>query len=963
MEGRFGHSFAQVRVHGGPIVQRAGMALRARAYTLGTHIGWPQPVSEAHSTASLQLLAHELAHVVQQQGPRQAAVQDRRLEAEAEGAARATGEERPPRLSTGQAEHLACSLDEWLHTTPDLRSRSDTEIDDDIDQIEEWLARQTSTSDDSIALERGLGLLRDELGRRNRSIAKSARARPKRAPPQRKAPAEQPVSPMPRVLAERSSRQLEDGDELRDEVDRITAWLRRGDLTRPDREVLEVTLANLSPAYADERARRRGQRQADLVHRALSAGTELADARANLLAHVARIDSIAALPGEPGVSYLMLGSEIVRMDSAKVARLRERLMQDFDTAAARIHGITERVQADWEDMRTHNYDDQYIVGFLVSTWNGESAMDIHERLMVHVVDSNNSLSRYRKARSHGTALRPMAAALADAAGQADRSRETFDSGRDRLYGAAGDILSGLVIIREVGMLAGMALTAGLAAPAVAGVVGVSGLGATGLVATGATAVGTSTVVAGTGAVMRGAPALAGGLLAGQDAGEAFRHARSEAYTGARQGAALGLGAGAAVGVGRALGVGSTTLSRSQQFGRAAVAQGSGNFLASTGSALAEGKEAGDALKAGALSVPLSLLGTGLNQATGSLRSPVLMHGVQAAGNTAIGAGGAAMAGGTRDEILMGGALGLTGWLSGGALNPHAQVAHRLGAGWGRSTRMSALGKARALTLGVHLGTSDALPVASGLRSASPMLPLAGPAGRVSGLSEPASSAPLTQPRQPGRPGAAVPATRTDARRPLPPDVADEFVDRLFSAENPFTLDISARRAARIASGEKNFRLDHPITFDFDEPLAVGAASKPQRAVARALDPHNRELKDPRTNRDTKHVLEDPRDIGRGRERRSPISVADDPEALFTRRFDEITEMRQVFDEAVARTGSPGRLKPTALKDAINRNIRDIIGNGRSPAGIAVRDALHRLGFERVPGQGLTAVRQAPESSP
>ena len=87
-----------------------------------------------------------------------------------------------------------------------------------------------------------------------------------------------------------------------------------------------------------------------------------------------------------------------------------------------------------------------------------------------------------------------------------------------------------------------------------------------------------------------------------------------------------------------------------------------------------------------------------------------------------------------------------------------------------------------------------------------------------------------------------------------------------------------------------------------------------------------------------------------------MSVDTEPSAIFTRRFDEVTELRTVFDEAVARIQHPGRLRPTALKNRINANIRDIIQNGTTPAGLKVRDALNAQGFEWLPGGGITAVR-------
>jgi hypothetical protein len=66
MEPRFGHDFSQVRVHADSKAAESAKAVIARAYAVGQHvvIGEGQPTSE--TSAARHLLAHELAHVVQQ---------------------------------------------------------------------------------------------------------------------------------------------------------------------------------------------------------------------------------------------------------------------------------------------------------------------------------------------------------------------------------------------------------------------------------------------------------------------------------------------------------------------------------------------------------------------------------------------------------------------------------------------------------------------------------------------------------------------------------------------------------------------------------------------------------------------------------------------------------------------------------------------------------------------------------
>jgi len=66
MEQGFGHSFGDVRVHASPIITAAASLLGADAFTVGSHIFLRGEPGRASRTPSAGLLAHELAHVVQQ---------------------------------------------------------------------------------------------------------------------------------------------------------------------------------------------------------------------------------------------------------------------------------------------------------------------------------------------------------------------------------------------------------------------------------------------------------------------------------------------------------------------------------------------------------------------------------------------------------------------------------------------------------------------------------------------------------------------------------------------------------------------------------------------------------------------------------------------------------------------------------------------------------------------------------
>lgn len=67
-EPRFGHDFSHVRVHTDANAARSARAVNAMAYTAGNSIVFDHGQFSPHAPAGRKLLAHELAHVVQQGG-------------------------------------------------------------------------------------------------------------------------------------------------------------------------------------------------------------------------------------------------------------------------------------------------------------------------------------------------------------------------------------------------------------------------------------------------------------------------------------------------------------------------------------------------------------------------------------------------------------------------------------------------------------------------------------------------------------------------------------------------------------------------------------------------------------------------------------------------------------------------------------------------------------------------------
>jgi hypothetical protein len=114
MEPRFGHSFADVRVHADGRAAESARAVGAHAYAVGTHVVFGAGRYAPGSADGNRLIAHELAHVVQQRGA-PASLQpsleigaaDEPAEREAEAAARSAMEGGDARVARGTGARVA----------------------------------------------------------------------------------------------------------------------------------------------------------------------------------------------------------------------------------------------------------------------------------------------------------------------------------------------------------------------------------------------------------------------------------------------------------------------------------------------------------------------------------------------------------------------------------------------------------------------------------------------------------------------------------------------------------------------------------------------------------------------------------------------------------------------------------------------------------------------------------------
>jgi hypothetical protein len=110
MEARFGRDLSRVRLHADARAAASARALGARAYAAGPHVVFAEGAYDPGTRRGLWLLAHELAHVVQQgggppAGPRAVADPDDPLERAADRAADlvAAGRRLPPGFAFGAA--------------------------------------------------------------------------------------------------------------------------------------------------------------------------------------------------------------------------------------------------------------------------------------------------------------------------------------------------------------------------------------------------------------------------------------------------------------------------------------------------------------------------------------------------------------------------------------------------------------------------------------------------------------------------------------------------------------------------------------------------------------------------------------------------------------------------------------------------------------------------------------------
>ncbi|WP_148699514.1 DUF4157 domain-containing protein [Candidatus Nitrososphaera evergladensis] len=822
---RLGHDFRNVRLHDDEAASYSASIFGAKAYTFGNHVVFNKGRNN-QSTEGLQLFTHELAHVVQQDMGKGTGLQASTPQAEDEAreiSALDQAESATVKVAAGTG--MAFSLEDWQNSTPDVSTRSYTELIEDIDQISQWLDRQTTSSFESTHLEEVLVQLRGEVARRDAAARgrspRRPRGRTRAAKSGTAAPANEAMQ-MPRVLAERSSFAYENSDEMRREVDLIMAWLQRSDVSRSDRQILQIELGNLAPQLHQDRIQRAMARRAETIQRALAPPADMQDARARTLESVRRIDGIARRPDGPGF-VLMQGSEMIVLDESEVTRLRASVVEALDRAVTRARDMNEYTYSRGQAHLQLNYEEHPYVGFAVSVVSGEEPAELWNRVLDPIQNSNIAATGYRSM-GDSVSLTSRAERALYAIEEADRARRLLNQGIERAESSAERIVTGLEITRDVAFTIALSLGAIAAAPVVAA--GAAGAGLSGATAFGVTTVGTGAVVGLEGAGLGMVGGMAQEAAAGGSLSDVLASGGREARRWAKRGAVIGVSAGPTQAFRAVLGAGTPGLSTASNLVRSTAAEMGGNAIVGMGETALEGGSAKDILKSGGIGAASGLISGPLGAVTSRISSPTArtLAGMAVGGGT--GYLGASIFSDDPNQAWQSAIIGATvsGVSSSHAgsaeMTPGQQRAYEIGRGVRRQARVM-VGRARNVLAAAMIGTADAFPparitgslpsiigrddIALSLRNPALSEPVeAIPAARTGNSSAPdiETTPSSTQEAAPGQPASDVgPASPSQPARTTPGRVSGPEVFEELSRELGLTPPGASQRGAGSAAAD------------------------------------------------------------------------------------------------------------------------------------------------------------------
>ena len=762
MEGRFGADFQPVRIHHDGA---AAARLNARAYTHGEHIVFGAGRFEPHSLHGRRLIAHELAHVVQQRRGGAVPALDPQA-AHEQGADRAADAYAGGAGSIGvdgaTGVGVSRSVEDWLDGGHDVSQWGYSALLKERSELKEWQHRQIATDDNMLRIEEALGIIEARIATLEKGVhgpapapRKKARARKagarKGAEAARENATAAPEMEPPRCLMEQGSIVFRDADEMRDEFDRIVSWLQRKDVSAADRRTLKMQLELLAPQLGEQLQQHAVERRRNVIGRALTP-TGTADARTAIVDAVRLVDSIKPVTGSADAFYLMHGNEMITLTRDEAVAIRTATIAELQKAAKQVERINDDAFGRIEHQAAVDRE-QSFAAWGTSLFTDKTTWELlDEFLPIYQSAVDAYLAVNRAARSGD--LMTMAQELANAEERAVKGSLLVSAHVDDIQTTGGKIITGLQITQAVAFTIVMIGTAGAAAPAIG--TGLAGAGITGTAGTLLTAAGTAGVVGAEGFALHGGSAMGGQLAAGRSLDEAAAVGWKEGKKGFETGAKIGVSVVAAPLVAARFGATAQGLSTTSRVLRSGSAAGTTNLGVEAGARAVFHQEligGGDA----AAAFGGGLLGGATGPLTQKIVNPVLRGSVNV-GAGAVSSGAVTYAQtGDVDRALQSAAVGgSTALAMGKAPQPSRKTLDRAYATGQRvrggvlAAKNSAANTLRAAALSLEL--SRRVPQAAGTGSADPVAlgrpSTAAPAARTLGAS--AGTPPTAKPAQPAR---------------------------------------------------------------------------------------------------------------------------------------------------------------------------------------------------------------------
>lgn len=633
-------------------------ALGAKAVTIGERIAFAPGRYRPDTAPGRELIAHELIHTRQQRagGAAPSAAADGAAEREASSLAAALAGGQAVRPSLAVAPGPARDAEDYLVSMPEenmqaqIGALAPSKLQSDIDAINEHLDRQIMTTPDTIALEERREQLQGRLTTLVR-VAHTEPPKPKRgkgAPKHKRATAPVASAPLsgdaPRILREQTSMATTDPVAVKAEVDRITLWLQRSDVSAGDKAILRQELHNLAPEFEKARAEDSVQRRGARLTAAFSNPGEGAE---GLRANIAKIVGIYTDPAEPGAAFIMDGAERIRISKEQAAGLRAGALTMMRDTLKRAASTAEMAWGRYDAQK--EVDHEYPVVSAISAFLGgvddpsAGMAAAHDRMfrasiLAHTLLAGNDLV---------AAVDPLTVVSTEAR----RMSMAAYAWQEGLISGAESAVSKLTFIRDCSAAITIAIGAVVAAPFVAGVV--AGTGATGVGATLLTMGGTGVVVGGGAGTAFGGAEVVGQLNAGASLDHALSEGGKVFKQRAGEGFAAGLGGATTRVIAKGLGTGTTALGR---YSVQATSQAGGNFTGTTAGSLAQGDDLSTALTKGGRGAALGLVST--TAAAPFAKSPGLQLAVGAGVGAGVNYADARAQGATDEEALRGVAIGL-----------------------------------------------------------------------------------------------------------------------------------------------------------------------------------------------------------------------------------------------------------------------------------------------------------------